>query len=205
MESDHVRVSDTERDRLAEQLREAHVQGRLSQEEHEQRLSELYHAKTRGELERLRHDLPPEEDTAGPDTGQEEFTTAEARQLASGSNGRENLAAIFGGIQRGGRWLVEPSTAVSVVVGGAELDLREAVLAQREVTMQCAVILGGLNITVPPGVRVINNTNAILGGTEANSTDTVTDPGAPTIRLTGTCLLGGISVRTKARVNTSRD
>ncbi|TQN28726.1 cell wall-active antibiotic response 4TMS protein YvqF [Haloactinospora alba] len=205
MESDHVRVSDAERERLAEQLREAHVQGRLSQEEHEQRLSELYLAKTRGELEQLRHDLPPEEETAGRGTGQEEFSTAEARQLASGSNGRENLAAILGGMQRGGRWLVEPNTTVSVVAGGAELDLREAVLAQREVTMQCAVILGGLNITVPPGVRVINNTNAFLGGTETNSTDMITDPGAPTVRLTGTCLLGGISVRTKARVGTKHD
>ncbi|GAA3729278.1 hypothetical protein HDA32_000052 [Spinactinospora alkalitolerans] len=200
MEPDHIRASDADRDRVAERLREALAEGRLTREEHEERLESLYRAKTIGELAPLTRDLPatagrapePQEDPVGMTV-----TSDEARRLAAGSQGRENIVAVFGGAERAGRWLVEPRTNVSTMFGGIDLDFREAVLTQREVIVQCAVIFGGLQITVPYGVRVVNATTAIFGGTSTHGTDSVTDPNAPTIRLTGTCLFGGIDVRAK--------
>ncbi|MCY9786442.1 DUF1707 domain-containing protein [Nocardiopsis sp. EMB25] len=191
MQPDHIRASDADRDEVAARLREALAEGRLSPVELEERLDGLYRAKTVGELAPLVRDLPTNQREEHPALG------AEARDLAGRSKGSENLVAVFGGCERKGRWLVEPRTNVSVLCGGVELDLREAVLSQNEVTIQLAVIMGGVDITVPHGVRVINNTSAILGGTDVHGTDQVTEPNAPVVRLTGTCMLGGIDVKAK--------
>ncbi|MDA0565863.1 DUF1707 domain-containing protein [Streptomonospora sp. S1-112] len=196
MEPEHIRASDADRDRVIERLREAVAEGRLTPQEHEERLDALYRAKTVGELAVVTRDLPAPGGGPGAAPGME-VSSEEARRLAAQGEGRENIVAVFGGAERKGRWLVEARTNVSVLCGGVELDLREAVLSQREVTIQCAVVLGGLEITVPPGVRVVNNTSGILGGCSLHGTDEVTDPNHPVIRLTGTCMLGGIEVKAK--------
>lgn len=198
-EPEHIRASDTDRDRVTQRLREALAEGRLSPEEHEERLDSVLRAKTIGELAPITHDLP----LHGPGRHDDEsvgltVSSEEARRLASESQGRENIVAIFGGAERGGRWLVEPRTNASVLFGGIDLDFREAVLTQREVIVQCAVIFGGLSILVPHGVRVINDTTAICGGTNLSGTDSNVDPNAPTIRLSGTVLFGGIDAKAKA-------
>ncbi|GHD37302.1 DUF1707 SHOCT-like domain-containing protein [Nocardiopsis kunsanensis] len=205
MQPEHIRASDTDRDQVAERLREALAEGRLTPAEHGERLDTLYKAKTVGELSPIIDDLPgaasPEPSSshrsAFAEPSSMEILGSEARDLAGQSKGSENIVAVFGGCERKGRWLVEPRTNVSVLFGGVELDLREAVLSQHEVTIQLAVILGGVDITVPNGVRVINDTSAILGGAELHNTDQVVDPNAPVVRLTGTCMLGGVDVKAK--------
>jgi hypothetical protein len=54
------RVGDADRNRTADLLREAHVAGYLSFEELDERLGGALAASTRGELDRLTADLPPE-------------------------------------------------------------------------------------------------------------------------------------------------
>lgn len=206
MQPEHIRASDTDRDQVAERLREALAEGRLTPAEHEERLDALYKAKTLGELPPITEDLPgpaapgflsSPHRSAFTEPSSMEVLGSEARDLAGQSKGSENIVAVFGGCERKGRWLVEPRTNVSVLCGGVELDLREAVLSQHEVTVQLAVIMGGVDITVPNGVRVINDTSAILGGADLHSTDQVVDPNAPVVRLTGTCMLGGVDVKAK--------
>lgn len=189
---DHVRASDADRDQVAAVLADALSEGRLTPEEHSERMDTVYRAKTLGELSPITNDLPS--GTTGAAAPEGSFSSAEALDLARDSTGRENIVAAFGGAERSGRWLVEPHTNVSLVFGGAELDFRDAVLSQREVTVQCAIVFGGLTMTVPPGVRVVNRTTAIMGGATLDGADGVTDPRAPTILLTGTCLFGGITV-----------
>lgn len=53
-----VRASDVDRERLASELNEHTVEGRLSTDELEQRLQEVYAARTTAELDALRRDLP---------------------------------------------------------------------------------------------------------------------------------------------------
>jgi hypothetical protein len=54
------RVGDADRNRTADLLKEAHAGGYLTLEEVDQRLSAALAARTRGELDRLVADLPPE-------------------------------------------------------------------------------------------------------------------------------------------------
>lgn len=54
----HLRLSDAERERAAAELAEHYAQGRLSLEEHGERLDAIWSARTRGELPPLFADLP---------------------------------------------------------------------------------------------------------------------------------------------------
>jgi hypothetical protein len=54
------RVGDADRNHTADLLKEAHAAGYLTLEEVDQRLSEALAARTRGQLDRLVADLPPE-------------------------------------------------------------------------------------------------------------------------------------------------
>ena len=53
-----VRASDAEREAAADALRRHHSEGRLTDDEFEQRLGHCYQARTVGELDRLMIDLP---------------------------------------------------------------------------------------------------------------------------------------------------
>jgi hypothetical protein len=80
------RVGDADRDRTAELLKEAHAAGYLTLEETDERLGTALAARTRGELDRLVADLPPEwrarqergQPSAGPPPRQRPTLPAEA-------------------------------------------------------------------------------------------------------------------------------
>lgn len=55
---DRMRAADTDRERVAEQLRSAHAEGRLDLTEYDQRVQQAWAARTYGELEVLTADLP---------------------------------------------------------------------------------------------------------------------------------------------------
>jgi hypothetical protein len=184
-----MRASDADRDRVADQLREALAEGRLTAEEHAERLDAVYAAKTYAELAPIVHDLPATGGTPAPAA-----PPVVRDDLPPPHSGAPNIVAIFSGAERRGRWLVDPETNVVAVFGGVELDLRQAVLSRREVTINIVAIMGGVNLTLPPGVRVTNAISAIFGGTSLPPEDTI-DPEAPVIRLTGFALFGGVSVK----------
>lgn len=179
-----MRASDADRDRIADRLREALAEGRLTAEEHAERIDAVYRAKTYAELTPIVADLP---DPAG--------TPAVLRDdLPAPRPVSPTIVAIVSGAERRGRWLVDPELTVVTVMGGVELDLRQAVLSRREVTINVTNILGGVSVTVPPGVRVIDSVASVLGGCTVPPDDAVAAD-APVIRLTGMVLLGGIDVR----------
>jgi hypothetical protein len=191
-----MRASDADRDRVADQLREALAEGRLTAEEHAERLDAVYQAKTYAELAPIVHDLPATGGVPAPAA-----PPVVRADLPPPQAGAPNIVAVFSGAERRGRWLIEPETNVVAVFGGVELDLRQAVLSRREVTINIVAIMGGVNLTLPPGVRVTNSISAIFGGTSLPSEDTV-DPDAPVIRLTGFALFGGVSVKRRAADDT---
>ncbi|WP_106398523.1 DUF1707 SHOCT-like domain-containing protein [Actinocorallia populi] len=181
-----LRASDADRDRVAEVLGEALSEGRLTPEEHSERLDHLYAAKTYAELEPLTSDLPRPRVSL----------TKESAALPPPVRGSDTIHCLFSAAERKGRWLVDPLTTVNCYFGGVELDFRTAVLTQREVVVDVSCAFGGVDITVPPGVRVENGITAVLGGVDTPEEETL-DPQAPVIRLTGHVLLGGVTVKRK--------
>jgi len=188
-----LRASDADRDRAASVLNEAMAQGRLTAEEHAERLDTLYAAKTHADIVPVIDDLPGTAAAVTPSPG------PVAR--APAGTGRR-LVAVFGGVSRKGRWHPEPLTRILAVFGGAELDLREAELPGREITIDAVAVFGGVSITVPPEMRVIDSGSAVMGGREISGDAAESDrPDAPVLRITGTCVFGGVEVKRKPRRN----
>jgi Domain of unknown function (DUF1707)/Cell wall-active antibiotics response 4TMS YvqF len=191
-ENSRLRASDADRDRAADVINSALAEGRLTAEEHSDRLDAIYSAKTHAEIVPLLDDLPARSApvaTAG-------ISADPARTGRRGSR----IVAIFGGASRKGAWHVEPNMSITTVFGGVELDFREAVLPGREVTIRATTVLGGLEITVPPEMRVIDSGIAILGGREiAGDSPESAIPDAPVLRIDGMCVLGGVEVRRRKR------
>jgi hypothetical protein len=185
-----LRASDADRDRAAAVLSEALAEGRLSAQEHSERLDSIYAAKTQADLVPLLDDLPVPAGAAVP---------AASAALERSYHGGP-IVAIFGGAVRKGRWRVPPSSTVVTVFGGADLDLRDAILPGREITIKAISVFGGISITVPPEIRVVDSGVAVFGGRDvADETPESENPDSPVLRIQGACVFGGISVKHKRR------
>jgi Domain of unknown function (DUF1707)/Cell wall-active antibiotics response 4TMS YvqF len=192
-ENSRLRASDADRDQAADVINSALAEGRLTAEEHSDRLDAIYSAKTHAELVPLLDDLPAKPTQMAP------TAMTEAGVARSGRHG-SHIAAIFGGASRKGPWHVDPHMRVTTIMGGVELDFREAVLPGKEVTIYARTILGGLEITVPPEMRVIDSGITILGGREiTGDSPESAHPDAPLLRVEGPCVLGGVEVRRRKR------
>ncbi|MFE0421047.1 DUF1707 domain-containing protein [Streptomyces sp. NPDC058953] len=194
-----MRASDTERERIAEQLREAVAEGRLTMEEFEERLDATYKARTHGELEPLVSDLPV---AGGAATAPATAPTAVPQRWSDriGGVATSKLAvAVWGGFGRKGRWTVPRAFNAFAVMGGGELDLREAHFEERDVVIRCWAIMGGIDVIVPPELNVEVNGFGLMGGfgEEGGGDEGAPDPGAPRVRILGLALMGGVGVRRK--------
>jgi len=187
-----LRASDADRDHAASVLNEALAEGRLTAEEHSERLDSIYAAKTQADLVPVLDDLPVPAVSASPVP----VTSGAAEKTYHGGP----IVAIFGGAVRKGRWRVPPTSTVVTVFGGADIDMRDAILPGREVTLRAVSVFGGMSITVPPEMRVVDSGIAIFGGRDVSGeTDESEGPNAPLLRIKGACVFGGISVRHKQR------
>jgi hypothetical protein len=184
-----LRASDADREQHAEVLRRAAGEGRLTMDELDERLTTVYEARTHNELQRLIVDVVAPGDHAHP------ATRSQRMPVKRGENGASWLVSIMSGRERKGRWRVGPHLKVINFMGGSDLDLTDAELADDVVQLTVVALMGGAEIRVPDGVNVELSDFAFMGG---NSTDIGTehpDPGGPTIRLSLISIMGGIDVK----------
>jgi hypothetical protein len=81
-----IRAGDEDRDRVAAELREHMLAGRLRPEEFEERIGKAYDAATRGELQALSDDLPMSPETLRAELGRRR-THLRRRLLQEGGGG----------------------------------------------------------------------------------------------------------------------
>jgi hypothetical protein len=141
-----LRASDADRDRVAAVLGQALAEGRLTTAEHAERLDAAYTARTVAELAPLTADLPDQAPAGGVALPVE----------------RQKVDARFSKVIRDGRWVAGRHTVLQAMFGALVVDLSEAVLPGREITLELRAFCGKLILRLPPDAQVIDDGGAIF-------------------------------------------
>lgn len=187
-----MRASDADRERIAQVLHKATAEGRLDIHELDERLGAVYAAKTDGELVPITADLVL--------SGLPQAAVAPQYQSAvdnrvGGQPGSSVSVAFWSGVNRKGQWVVPRMHQAVAVMGGIEIDLTHARFAEAEVTISCFAFWGGVEIRVPDDINVNVDGFGFMGAFEDRAPSRRHIPGAPTVRITGLAIMGGVEVK----------
>ena len=172
-----LRASDADRDRVLAMLAEAMSDGRLTADEHSERVQRACSARTLGELAELTTDLA--------------VPSAQPVRL----DGGRMISGILGPARRDGRWVVPESLTVTAMFGEVEVDFTQAILQASRVQLYATVIGGRLRLIVPDGLSVVMAGHAMLGS-RRGGTPPPAGPDAPVIEVKALVLGGRVIVRT---------
>ncbi len=179
------RAADTDRIQIAQLLAYAAEQGRLQLNEYEDRLTKAYAATTYQELDQLRADLP-------------------GAAVSPRRGGKCNpapstlLLAMMSGFERRGRWNVPRKLTTFTFWGSGVVDLRYADFTSTEVEIHAYSIMSAQTILLPPEVNVEIHGHGVMGGFDRAVVGEGTR-GAPTVKIQGFSLWGGVGIKRKAR------
>jgi hypothetical protein len=185
-----LRASDADRGFVHDILSSAMSSGHLSPVEYEERAGKAVAAKTFGELDALTDDLPVNN-----------LVTKDAvtpRRVYSPTPGVDiitNRIAIMSGSELKGHVAVGTYLNAFALMGGVEIDLREAEFTSDFLTIRANAIMGGIEIVVPEDATVNINGMGIMGGFGGSrNAEGKGTPGGPTITVTGLAIMAGVEV-----------
>ncbi|MFI2780916.1 DUF1707 domain-containing protein [Streptomyces sp. ALB3] len=168
-----LRASDADREAVVAELQEAMADGRIDLDELGARLEVALSARTHAELAPLTADLLPVAPPAQP-------------LLLKGG---------IAGAVRTGVWRVPHRIRAYGGLGGVKIDFTQAACRLRVVDVEVDGQTGGVEIVIPDGwVVETEHVDAGLAGLRDRTTAAKL-PGSPLVRLTGTCGMGGVTVR----------
>ena len=191
-------IAPQERERAVKRLCTHFARDHLGVDEFERRLDLAYAAREHTELVALESDLPALVDPSPTPARPEPETLTGAEIVVDPTrpvSEREFLVAVMGGAERKGMWTPPKQLTVLTIMGGAELDFRDAVFASPVTTVTVISLMGGVDIIVPPGVRVESNGVAIMGGFGAEEPSRPPNPDAPIIKVNGFAMMAGVDIK----------
>lgn len=217
------------RQQAVEVLCEAFADDQMAVEEFERRIDAVHAATSASELRALLADLPGPRPPVRTDAWEARGRGArreEGSVRTSGASARSEPAVagrrpdvppdqvreqslvlgFMGGGGRSGPWTPARTNWVMGILGGAEVDFREARMPPGVTEVKVFALWGGAQIIVPPDIRVECSGVGILGGfEETHTTASTTDPDAPLLRVTGAALMGGFEVTVRYPGESARD
>ena len=179
-------------------LAEHFSQDRLTMPEYERRVELAYRAASSDALRELTRDLAPLAPVRADATAVPAPRAATAVSRRVGTVKR--FFALMGGVGRKGRWSVPERIQAFACMGGIGLDLREATLTGPVTDIYVLAVMGGVEIIVPPDVRLESDGFAIMGGFEDQLREPASpDQNAPVLRVHGLAIMGGVEARVEMR------
>jgi hypothetical protein len=181
--ADDLRASDDDRERQAEIIRQAASEGRLTLTELDDRLEQVYSAKTYAELAVVTRDLPGGEIARhAPSSG----------GVVPGSV--REVHAFFSEQKIKGQWMAPRHLTVRAILGSVKLDFTEASMPQ-EVVIDTQVVLGEVQLIVPEDVAVELEPGTTILGERNSKVRTARTPGTPVIKIRGSVFLGEVQAK----------
>jgi hypothetical protein len=203
------RPGQAKRQETIDALCDAFARDEMELADFERRVEVAHRAESAAELDRLLADVTPRAVPArrGRSGAAEAHTPARRSTALPGQvREREVVAGIMGGSTRTGRWTPARRVTAIGVMGGVELDFREATLAPGVTEVHVFAFWGGVQIVAPPDVRVECSGVGIMGGFDhREDAASASDPNAPVLRVTGLAMMGGVEVRVRYPGETRRD
>ncbi len=193
------------RETTIDQLSESFARDELSLDEFEQRVDRAYAAANPEEVQALVSDLRvrPQRVEAMSNAQAVAPETAIVPMLARGKLGRKidrRLGlAIFGNVERRGRFTLAADSEALAVFGNVELDLREAIIPEGVTELHVRAIFGNVEIIVPPTISVDCHGFGIFGNFEGLQRVPAADDGTPVLRITGKAIFGNVEISTRVR------
>ncbi|TDD69701.1 DUF1707 domain-containing protein [Jiangella aurantiaca] len=170
------RVSDAEREKVAERIRAAAADGRLGLDELDDRLGSALAARTRGDLDAVVADLGDDGVAARP--------AAEPVVIrADGS-----------AVQRTGRWVVPPRLTVRASMSSVVLDFTEATFAAAGCRVEVELSTSSLQLVVPEDIAAEVDVETRFSSVDVKLRERPADPRA-VVFVTGSVNMGSVSVR----------
>jgi hypothetical protein len=186
------------REQVIEALCDGYATDLLPEEEFEHRLDLAHRASEIEALEKLVADIEV------ADKPKTEPVTRALVPIDRAS--KKSIVAIMGGASRKGEWTPPERLNIYTLMGGAEIDLREARLPPGTTEINIYTIMGGTEIIVPPNLAVECDGVAIMGGFETlERSPDEPDPDIPRLKITGFCLMGGFEISTRLPGESARE
>jgi uncharacterized protein DUF1707/cell wall-active antibiotic response 4TMS protein YvqF len=179
-----LRASDSDRERVVAMLSAALGDGRLTLEEHSERIKAALTARTLGDLAGLTADL------------------ASAADQPVRLDGGRVVVGFFGTEARTGRWVVPPVLTCTAVCGEVVVDFSAALLQSRHVVLYAYALCGRIRLIVPDGVEVVFDGTTMIGRYRGGTSPVLPPPEAsdvPVIQVHAFCVAGEVIARTPPR------
>lgn len=186
------------REQVIAELTRHFVAEHLDAEEFEARVELVYQTRTIQELEAIRANLP--------DIPVAEAPTVQTLPPGQAASSFQIIAAFMGGTARRGGWTPARQISALAMMGGLEIDFREARFGPGTTDLNVLALMGGVEIIVPPGLRVECEGYGIMGGFD--SLDQHTEPGGehrPILRIRGAAVMGGVEITQRLPGETAKD
>jgi len=186
------------REQVIARISDAYAHDLYDVDELDRRLDLAHAARTVADLDVLVADL------AAPTTALVPMTT----QAIDDPNrlDRRKMRAIMSALERKGTWVVPRNMQVRAFWGSVELDFREGSLAPGITTLDLRVIMGSVELILPPSLAIDVDVSSIMGSCEERHRAPVeADPARPFLRVTGSVLMGSVEILTRLPGETARD
>lgn len=168
----------------------------VSMEEYERRTSLATRALTKAELLGAVEGLPeegPAYPSPAPRAAPGATSLPSTWRYNEAPEARQGALAVFSGFERKGVWKAPRRLESLCVFGGAELDLRKAFIPREGITISVLAVFGGVDVTIPPDLRVEVAGMGIFGGFDHKHTEA--DDSAPLVRIEGLAIFGGVGIK----------
>lgn len=185
-----LRVSDEDRHKVAEILREAAGEGRIDLDELDERLEQTFAARTYADLVPITVDLPAHQTPVAR-------LPAPQRDVLPATTTHASSWSVMGECKRQGAWLVPAQHTAFALMGSVVLDLRAATFAERDITITANAVMGEVRVIVDAGTHVVVSGVPIMGEFHQgdDKTPPVLDADSPVVRVRGMALMGSVSVQ----------
>jgi len=174
------------RDAIVTRLGNAWAEEVIDEAEFDRRVSAAFAASDSAELERLVADLPQQRASVAPRPAVTPYQQPALLRRVMLSSVDERVHDVM-----------PPLVEYGIRLGSMELDFRDAVFNDGVTEIIVDVLLGNVNLTMPPDVTVEMRVDGLLSSVEYKNRSRLTQPVHRIVRITGKCVLGTVEVSTR--------